>query len=201
MSQSDHNPQPHKQVDLDAEYGLLAEFPDVDSVTAAAVAVREAGYRYFDVHSPFPLHGIDKAIGTKPTILPWITLVCGLTGCAAGLFLTIYTMSATVDLPLESLEGYPYIVSGKPLVSLPAFIPVIFELTILFSAFGAAFGMLLLNKLPMLYHPLLKVDRFRRATQDRFFVVVEARDEKYDQDQTGNLLRQQGATAVEVVPE
>lgn len=176
--------------DGDAQvFGLMAEFEDVSSVLAAARAVRDAGYRRFDVHSPFPIHGVEKAVGIPPTILPWLVLGGGLTGMTAGLVLTIYTMS--ID--------YPYLISGKPFNSMPAWIPVVFELTILLSAFAAVFGMLLLNKLPMLSHPLLNNDRFRRATSDRFFVVIDARDQMFDADRAGELLRDQGAAAVELV--
>lgn len=183
-------------------YGLVAEFDDVTTVMNAARAVREAGYQRFDVHSPFPIHGIDDAMGIRPTILPWIVLVAGLTGCASGLFLTIWTMSTSFEwVPFEALKGYEYLISGKPLNSMPAWIPVIFELTILLSAFGAVFGMLILNKLPMLYHPLFKIDRFRRVTDDRFFLAIEARDEQFALQATAQLLKDQGATVVEEVDE
>ncbi|MFW5682045.1 MAG: DUF3341 domain-containing protein [Phycisphaeraceae bacterium] len=184
-------------------YGLMAEFDTVDGVMVAAEAVRDAGYRKFDVHSPFPIHGIDEAMGIKPTFLPWVTLVVGLTGTLAGAFLAIYTMGIYLDiaeLP-EMLKGYEYLISGKPSVSLPAYIPVIFETTILAAAIATVFGMYLLNKLPMLYHPLLAKRAFRRATSDRFYVVIESRDQKYDPDRTADFLRDQGALGVEVVEE
>jgi len=168
---------------------LLAEFPDVDSVVAAAKKVRAAGYERWDVHSPFPIHGIDAAMGTKPTVLPWIVLACGLSGMLLGLGLAIYANAVS----------YKFLVSGKPFMSLPAFVPVIFELTVLFSAFGAVFGMLALNRLPMLYNPLFKSDRFRRVTSDRFFIVIDAADQAFDESRTTELLLSLGATAVETV--
>ena len=164
-------------------YAVAAEFDNVDDVMAAATDARRAGFKRFDVLSPFPIHGIDDAIGIKPTILPWIVLICGLTGLATALTLTTVTMATSWDLPQLPFHGpqsgYPYLISGKPYQSLPAWIPVCFELTILFSAFGAVFGQLLLNKLPMLYHPVFKHPALRRATQDRFFLVIQADDPRF----------------------
>ncbi len=181
--------------------GLIAEFDSVDTVTGAAERCRDLGFKKWDVHSPFPIHGIDHAMGTPFTCLPWIVLVCGLTGMATGLVLTIFTMGtdAGIPSPWGPIRGYPFLISGKPLVSLPAFIPVIFELTILFSAFGTVFGMFMLNKLPMLYNPKFKVSNFARATSDRFFISVDARDEKFDVEQTASLLKELGALSVDKV--
>ena len=199
---------PHLESEVDAAeeaeiYGVIGEFEDVDSIMAAAKAVREAGYRRVDVHSPFPIHGIDDVIGIRPTVLPWIVLICGLAGMGGGLFLTIFTMATDWGLPPapDHIQGYEYIISGKPFASLPAYIPVIFETTILLAAFGAVFGMLLLNKLPLLYHPLFKSERFRRATSDRFFIVIEASDGKFDEADTSQFLENLGAASVEVVDE
>lgn len=171
--------------------GMLAEFGDVDSVAAAARKVRDAGYQRWDVHSPFPIHGIDAAIGIKPTRLPIICFIGGVVGCLAGLGLVYST----------NVQWYPYIISGKPMFSLPANIPVIFETTVLLAAFGAVFGMLALNRLPWLSSPLTKCERFKRVTDDRFFIVVDAWDEKFDVETTGRLLRDAGALAVETVEE
>ena len=184
-------------------YGMMAEFDTVGEVVQAAEAVRDAGYRKFDVHSPFPIHGIDEAMGIRPTFLPWVTLIIGLTGTIAGAVLTIYTMGIYPDiaeLP-EMLKGYEYLISGKPEISLPAYIPVIFETTILAAATATVVGMYLLNKLPMLYHPLLAKKAFRRATSDRFYLVIESRDQKYDPDRTADFLRDQGALGVDIVEE
>ncbi len=176
--------------------GVLAEYEDVDSVYAAAEKVRDAGYTRWDVHSPFPIHGIEKAMNLRPTILPWICLGGGLAGLFGGLFLTVWTMSTSFDFA-GGLQGYTYLISGKPLWSLPQFIPVIFETTILLAAFSAGIGMIALNALPMLYNPLFRSERFRRATDDRFFVVIDASDPQYDASQTEQLLRDSGAAAVE----
>jgi hypothetical protein len=167
--------------------GYLAEFEDVDSVMASAEKVRDAGFRRWDVHSPFPIHGIDEAMNIRPTILPWLVLAGGLAGLVGGLLLQWYTMA----------HDYKFFISGKPLFSLPAFIPVIFECTIAGAAFTAVFGMLLLNKLPTLYNPLFKSERFRRATSDRFFIVIDATDPKFDEAGTEQFLKSLNPTAIE----
>jgi hypothetical protein len=167
--------------------GYLAEFENVNSVVSAAEAVRDAGYYRWDVHSPFPIHGIDEAIGIRPTILPWLVLGGGLLGLAGGLAMQWFTNS----------YDYPVIISGKPFFSLPAFVPVIFEMAVLCSALTAIFGMLLLNRLPMLYNPLFRSERFRRVTSDRFFVVIDASDPQFDEARTADLLRSLGAVVVE----
>jgi hypothetical protein len=184
-------------------YGLIGEFDNVDDIINAANAVREAGYTKIDAHTPFPVHGIDDALGIKPTILPWIVLVMGLTGMTTGLLLTTYTMMDWLPLPgfvPENFEGYTYLISGKPYNSLAGFIPVIFELTIMFSAYTAVFAMFLLNKLPLMSNPLLKSRRFRRATDDRFFIAIEAKDAQFDAQQSSDFVKNlPGCLAVEVI--
>ena len=184
-------------------FGLIGEFDNVDDVIGAANAVREAGYKKIDAHSPFPVHGIDDALGIKPTILPWIVLAMGLTGMATGLILTTYTMADWLPLPgfvPENFEGYTFLISGKPFNSLAGFIPVIFELTIMFSAYTAVFAMFLLNKLPMMSNPLLRSKRFRRATDDRFFIAIDARDAQFDAEQSAEFVKNlPGCLAVEVI--
>ena len=119
--------------------GVMAEYDNVDAVYAAAERVRDAGYTRWDVHSPFPIHGIERAMAIRPTIIPWISLIGGLTGMSIGLGLTIWTMGPS--LPEAGVfSGYPFFKSGKPLLSLPQFIPPIFELTILLAAFSAGAG-------------------------------------------------------------
>jgi hypothetical protein len=178
--------------------GVLAEYEDVDSVYAAAEKVRDAGYTRWDVHSPFPIHGIEKAMSLRPTILPWICLGGGIAGLVGGLFLCIRTMSTSIG-GTGVFEGYTYLISGKPLYSIPQFIPPVFETTILLAAFSAGIGMIVLNALPMLYNPLLKSERFRRATDDRFFVVVDATDPRFSETATESLLRETNPLAVERV--
>jgi hypothetical protein len=169
--------------------GLLAEYTNVDQILKAARAVRRAGFTRWDVHSPFPIHGIDYAMGIKPTILPWLVLGMGVTGLATAIWLQWYT----------NAFDYKFLISGKPIWSFPANVPVMFELTVLFSAYTAVFGMLLLNRLPRLYNPLFKHERFRRVTDDRFFVVLDATDPKFDEQASTRLLLDAGATAVERV--
>jgi hypothetical protein len=183
--------------------GLVAEFDDVTAVTEAAAKVRDAGYSIWDVHSPFPIHGIDTAMGTKPTILPWLVMGAGLTGCLFGIVMT-WWINAVELMPPEpfnwvNLQGYQYLISGKPLWSIPANIPVIFECTVLFSALTAVFGMLLLNKLPMLYNPLFKLKNFRRVTDDRFFLVIDAGDPKFDEGRTLELLKSTKPLTIETL--
>ena len=167
--------------------GYLAEFDSVDAILAAAEQVRDAGYRRWDTHSPFPIHGMDDAMGIRPTILPWLVAMGGVAGLIGGLALQVFTNA--ID--------YKLFISGKPLVSLPAFVPVIFECTILVAAFTAVFAMLVLNKLPMLYNPLFKSERFRRVTNDRFFVVIDATDPLFDEKQTLTLLESLNPMAIE----
>lgn len=196
---SEHPANPPAAVEPEKLFALIAEFRDVDGVYLAAQKVRDAGYRLWDVHSPFPIHGIDKAMGIRPTILPWIVLAFGLAGFLGGLGLVWWTNAVTVPGLPANFQGYEYLISGKPLFSLPANIPIIFETTVLAASFGAVLGMLALNVLPMLYNPLSRSDRFRRATSDRFVVVVQADDPKFDAVQTRKLLESLGPTAIEEV--
>lgn len=172
-------------------YGIMAEFDDVTAVVEAARKIRDAGFTKWDVHSPFPIHGIDKAMGAKPTILPWLVLCGGITGLFAGLLLSWWTNAVS----------YPYLISGKPQWSFAANVPVIFETTVLFSALTAVFGMLFLNKLPRLYHPLFKHRKFLRVTSDRFFLVIESIDPKFHREKTKALLGGAGAKGIEEVME
>jgi hypothetical protein len=181
-------------------YGLLAEFETPQAVMDAAVKVRDAGYRWWDTMTPYPVHGLDKAMGIKPTFLPWLVFGGGLTGAIAGVALQAFTNATAFKIWAGVfVEGYPFMVSGKPLNSLPAWIPVIFELTVLLAATGCFGLMLLLNGLPRLYHPLFKSDRFARVTDDRFFLVIEARDPKFFRDETESFLRSLDPVSLETV--
>ncbi len=180
-------------------YALIAEFENVAAIMQASERVRDSGYTQWDVHSPLPIHGINTSMGLRPTILPWITLVHGLAGLLGGLWLVWWINAKTVSGVPTPFQGYEYLVSGKPLFSLPANVPILFELAVLFSAFGTILGMLGLNKLPMLHNPLFKSSRFRRATADRFFVVIEACDPMFDEEQTEAFLKELGANQVEMV--
>lgn len=180
-------------------YAMIAEFETVSDVTRAAKSVREEGFLHWDVHSPMPIHGINVPMGLRPTILPWITLVHGVVGLLLGLLLVWWMNAKTVPGVPTEFQGYEYLVSGKPLFSLPANIPILFEMTVLFAAIGTLLGLLGLNKLPMLHNPLFKSQRFRRSTDDRFFVVIEADDPRFDTDETEEFLTSLGANFVEVV--
>ena len=179
-------------------YGLIAEFENPGDLMHAAEKVRDAGFTWWDCCTPFPVHGLDKAMGVKRTILPVLVFFAGASGTAAAFALQTFTNSFSFSTwAVVKVTGYPYLISGKPMMSLPAFIPVMFELTILFSALSCVGLMFLFNGLPRLFHPLLQNNRFRRATNDRFFVVIEARDPKFLRGKTEAFLRTLGATAVE----
>ena len=170
-------------------YGLLAEYETPAALYKACERVRDAGYGAWDAHTPFPVHGLEKAMGIGPSIVPWIVCVLGFSGAALGFGLQYWT----------SVIEYPLIISGKPFNSYPAFVPVTFELGILLGSFGAVFGMFGLNKLPTYYHSLFNSKRFARFSDDRFFIAIEARDPKYDPEKTRKLLESTGAVAVEEV--
>ncbi len=182
-------------------YGVLAEFHSAEAITKAAKAVNAAGYRFWDCHVPFPVHGLDKAMGVRRTILPVLVFGAGITGTTLAFCLQAFTNTGFFPSlwALVWVTGYPFLISGKPMMSVPAWIPVMFELTVLFSALSAAGLMLLLNKLPRLSHPLLANNRFRRATDDRFFVVIEARDPKFLRSKTEQFLVSLGAKHIEAV--
>jgi hypothetical protein len=168
---------------------LLAEFKGPSELVAAAAKLRDAGYRDFDAHTPFPIHGLDRAMGLKPSILGVLVFIGGLVGACTGLGLQYWVSTA----------AYPITVSGKPFFSLPAFIPVTFEVCILFSAFVAVFGMLLLNRLPQPYHPLFNATAFERASDDAFFLSVASNDAKFSVEGTKALLEKAGGYNVEAV--
>lgn len=173
----------------DRFHGLLVEFDDPVALEHACEQVRDAGFRDWDAHTPFPVHGMDAAMGIEGTKLPLFVLVGGLTGMTAAL-LMIWWMNA-VD--------YPFIISGKPMFGWPAAMPVTFELTVLFSAFATFFGMWGLNGMPRLSHPLFSNERFRRATSDRFFIVIEKTDPKFDLERTRTFLEGLGGLAVDEI--
>ena len=172
--------------------GVVAEYASADELLAACERVRDAGMTRWDSFTPYPVHGVERAMGIKPTVLPWLSLAGGLTGCATGVLMQWYMngseeLANAVGIP-TALQGYNYLISGKPIWSLPANIPVSFELTILFSAFGAFFGMLALNRLPRLSNPRLRMPGFRRGTDDRFLIGLDAKDPKFDLDGAAELL-------------
>lgn len=171
-------------------FGLVAEFDSAKSLLHAAEKLSDQGYTVFDAHSPFPIHGMDDAMKLGQSKLPLIIFACALTGCLTGLALQTW---------VHSFEYAEIIIGGKPTFALPAYIPVIFELTVLLGAFGAVFGMFALNKLPMPNHPTFNHSRFHKVTDDAFFISVEATDPKYDASRTKDLLAQAGGKNIEVV--
>jgi mono/diheme cytochrome c family protein len=184
----------HKPVKKSAEpkaFGWVAEYEDENQLLDAARKVRDSGYTKTDAFTPFPVHGIDEALGIKPTVLPWFTLIAGATGTTVALTMQIWTNA--ID--------YPYIISGKPYVSLPAFIPVAFELTVLFAAFTTVFAMLGLNGLPRFSNPIFTNPKFDRASDDRFFLWVDSRDKYFNSEKVHSLLTDTGAIGVDEVRE
>jgi hypothetical protein len=167
-------------------YGLIATFNTAPALYHAAEQVRDAGYRHWDCITPFPVHGLDKAMGLRRSIVPRISLAGGITGFFTGMTMIWWT----------GAWDYPLIVGGKPLFSPMFAFPVSYELTILFTAFATIIGMFVLNKLPMHYHPVLKYEHIRRGMDDTFFIVIEARDPRFNLANTKALLEKVGGTAI-----
>jgi hypothetical protein len=170
-------------------FGVLAEFDSTAELYHACEEVRDAGFRKWDAHTPFPVHGLEKAMGIPASKVPWIALVCGMTGAALGMLMQWWT----------SVVDYPLVISAKPLFSWQAFVPVTFELGVLFGAVGAIGGMLALNKLPMHYHPLFNSARFERVSDDKFFISIEAVDPQFDPEKTTAFLKKIGAKHTEMI--
>jgi hypothetical protein len=170
-------------------YGLLAEFDDPTALVAAAKRTYAAGYRKIDTFSPYPIEEAWEAIGQHDRRLSLIVLGGGLTGLLTGLGLQEWVHQI----------AYPINIAGKPLNSWPQFVPVIFELTILFAALSGAIGMIVLNGLPMPYHPVFNVKRFERASRDKFFLLVESADPKFDRMQTLDFLKTLNASEINEV--
>lgn len=168
---------------------LLAEFDSPGALLHACEAVREAGFKKWDAHSPFPVHGLDRAMGLRPSRLPWIVLVMALSGG---------TM-AMVGQWWVSAVDYPLVIAGKPLFSWQAFIPITFEITVLFGAFAAVLGILGFSRLPALHNPLFESARFERVTNDRFFISIHASDARFDGNTTRVLLEEAGARHIEAL--
>ncbi len=170
---------------------LLAEFDRTSDVLRAAELVRDAGYTRWDVHSPFPVHGMDRAMGLEDSRLGWTVLIFALTGLV-GAFVMMFWM-AGID--------YPFVAGGKPPGALPPMAPILFELTILFSAFGAVLGMLHLNHLPRHNHPVFESERFRAASDDKFFISIEMADPRFELERARGLLDAARASHVEILVE
>jgi len=172
-------------------YGLIAEFDTAAAILHAAEKVRDAGFRRWDVFTPFPVHGMDKAMGVKDSMVGWFSFIGGVTGYTGGMLMIWYMNAYDYAIP----------VGGKPMFSPFYAFPPSYELTILLGSFGALLGMLFLNRLPRLHHPLLKHQRFALATHDRFFIVIECDDPKYSETETRQLLAAAGSRQIEEVKE
>jgi hypothetical protein len=187
-------------------HGYLAEFATVKELYHAAEHVRDEGYQRWDCHSPFPIHGMDAAMGVKRSKLPWLVFFGGLIGICTAFTLQMLTQTNFFkDIGLGFLqtvaETYPTVVQAKPtdFFTLPAYFPVMFELTILLSAFTTLFGLLGIIGLPRWNHPIFTSKSFARFSDDAFFVCIEARDAKFSQEGTKALLEKLGAKNVELV--
>ncbi len=173
-----------------AIYGLIGEFQSVEELVDAARSAQEKGYTRYDAYSPFPVEDLDDLVPHRGPYLPLLVLIGGLVGAALGYLMQYYI----------SVWYYPINVGGRPLNSWPSFIPVTFEVGILVAALTAVFGMLALNRLPMPYHPVFNVPRFAMASNDRFFLSIEARDPKFDQPEAVAFLEGVGARDITIVP-
>jgi len=167
-------------------YGLMAEFDNPTDLVEAARRTYDAGYRRINGYSPFPIEELTDAIGFHKTRLPLIVLIGGILGGLAGYFMMYY---------MEVID-YPINVGGRPFHSWPSFIPITFETTVLGAALACIFGMLALNKLPQPYHPVFNAERFALATRDRFFLVIEADDPKFDHDKVQEFMNTLNAKEV-----
>ncbi|HEX7486173.1 MAG TPA: DUF3341 domain-containing protein [Vicinamibacterales bacterium] len=159
-------------------YGLMAEFDNPDTLVAASRRARQEGYRRLDAYTPFPIEELHEALDAHRTGVPLLVLIGGIVGGLTGYGLQ-YWVSAV---------AYPLNIGGRPFHSWPSFIPVTFEMTVLFASLTAVFGMLALNKLPKPYHPVFNAPRFALATRDRFFLCIEAEDPKFDAAATRRFL-------------
>ena len=173
----------------DKYFGVLAEFDSAKDIFHACEKVRDQGFQKWDAHTPFPVHGLDKAMGLGPSRLPWIVLAMALIGGSGG-----FALQAWINV-----EAYPMVISGKPFLSWQAFVPVTFELTVLLGAFGAIFGMWFLNRLPQWYHSTFKSARFLKFSDDKFFITIESIDPQFDPSKTQSFLKELGAKHVELL--
>lgn len=170
-------------------HGIVARFEDTAELFDAAQKTHQAGYRKFDCHSPFPIHGMDKAMGLKRSGLGWLVGLSGLVGSSGALLLQWW--SGSIENPL--------IISGKPLFSYQAYLPVTFAVGVLLAAFTALFGMLILNGLPRFNHPIFYSDNFIKASDDSFFVSIESNDTMFDLENTSKFLESIGGKDIEIL--
>jgi hypothetical protein len=170
-------------------WGIAAEYDDTDKIVAAARAAKKLGYTRMDAYTPMPVEGLSIAIGYRNKQMPALMFCGGLIGCTGGMFMEWFA----------NTQSYPLNLGGRPYFTWPNFIVICFEATVLFTAFTGVFGMLALNGLPTLYHPIFNTPGFDRASQDRFFFAIEARDKNFDLDRTLEFLKGTGALNVTIV--
>lgn len=180
-------------------HGIMAEFLNPQELFDAVKASKDEGYSKLDAYMPYPVEEIcHEVCDHKKSLVSRLVLIGGITGCTFGFCFQMWAMggfgSEFQDLThqISGYSGYPFNIGGRSYMSWPAFIPVSFELTILFGAFSAVFGMFALNRLPEPYHPVFNVESFSRATTDRFFLVLESEDELFDEEKTRSFLESLG---------
>jgi hypothetical protein len=180
----------HKHPPANPLYGLMAEFETPGQLVAAARRTREAGFKNFDAFSPYPIHELDGAMDLHDNRVSLATLIGGLLGATGGFSLCAWVSS--VALPLN--------IGGRPLISVPMFIPITFECTILLGGLTAAISMILMNGLPSPYHPVFNVERFAGAARSKFFLCIESEDPKFDRTDTAGFLQSLGPEEIAEVP-
>ena len=170
---------------------LLAQYDTPNDLARAAIAVRDAGYDKWDCHTPYPMHGLDEAMGLKPTRIGIISFICGMVG----------VLTAVLMIQYANNWAYPIIVGGKPPGAFPSMVPIMFELGILLCGFGTLFALFHLARLPQHHHPIFESDRFESATDDKFFISIDVTGKDFDIDKARALLESTRAAHVEVVGE
>lgn len=171
-------------------YGLMAEFDSAEELLRAAEKARLQGYKKMDAFTPFPIEGLTEALGKKKSIVPFLVFIGGAIGCFGGFFMEWFA----------NVIHYRINSGGRPYNSWPAFIPITFELTILFAGFTAVFALIILNRQPQLYHPVFNAPNFERASVDRFFLCIETDDVLFDREKTAKLLQELGGKVSTVIP-
>lgn len=169
-------------------FGLLAEFDRPERLIEAVSRVREGGFRSVDAYSPYPVEGMKQALGLDENIIPWLTLAGGIAGAAIGFGMQLYT---NYDFPIE--------IGGRPIEAWQPFLLITFELTVLLAVLSTIFGMLVLNRLPRLHHPVFDIDRFQHASSDKFFLIIFGNDKKFDEEATRDFLRKLGPDHIHAV--
>lgn len=176
----------------------LAEYDTPNAIAKAAMKVRDAGYQKWDCHTPYALHGMDEAMGLKSTKIGFISFFFGMLGVATAVSMMMYMNAWDFDF-LDIGWGYPIVVGGKPPGAFPSMVPIMFELGILFCGLATLFGLFGIIKLPRHNHPIFQSERFEAATDDKFFISIEAEDQKFDLDRTKALLESTDPTHLELL--